>query len=164
MAGKASCHIPRGSRVTSPSTRPWLLSPCSGSLHLWLRHFLHPGMPSTLFFSVSFFFLVLLYNSPNNLIRYRYLPVNSYPVVLANTAVSAGLLFLRSRWAKVGGYDWVPPFSAWKSVTVFFLLSNIFLTIVPLVPPSAGYEVYERLPYCVSVPVLVPSYSCPLLT
>ncbi|KAL5521490.1 hypothetical protein ACEPAF_2238 [Sanghuangporus sanghuang] len=79
------------------------------------------------------------------------LQLNSYPVVLANTAVSAGLLFLRSRRAKILGYDWVPPFSAWRSVTAFFFLSNVFLTVVPLVPPSEGYEVYERLPYCLHV-------------
>lgn len=35
-------------------------------------------------------------------------------------------------------------------LAIFFFLSNVFLLIVPLIPPSAGYEVYEHLPYYVS--------------
>lgn len=47
-------------------------------------------------------------------------------------------------------YNWDPPFRAYKFAVVFFFLSNIFLAVVPMVPPSAGYEPYEHLPYYVS--------------
>lgn len=75
--------------------------------------------------------------------------VNSYPLALTNVAVSGGLLFLHTRRARARGYDWAPPFSAWKAATVFFFLSNVFLAIVPLVPPAPGYPVYKHLPYYV---------------
>lgn len=32
-------------------------------------------------------------------------------------------------------------------VTLFFLLSNVYLVIAPFVPPSDGNSVYEALPY-----------------
>lgn len=32
-------------------------------------------------------------------------------------------------------------------MTVFFLLSNVYLVIAPYVPPDAGQNVYEQLPY-----------------
>lgn len=51
-------------------------------------------------------------------------------------------------------YDWAPPFRAYKFAVVFFFLSNVFLVVVPMIPPSAGYEPYEHLPYYVSCPVV----------
>ena len=47
-------------------------------------------------------------------------------------------------------YKWDPPFRAYKLVVVFFFLSNVFLVMVPVVPPSASYEPYQHLPYYVS--------------
>jgi hypothetical protein len=47
-------------------------------------------------------------------------------------------------------YNWDPPFRAHKYAVVFFFLSNVFLTVVPMVPPSAGFEPYEYLIYYVS--------------
>lgn len=32
-------------------------------------------------------------------------------------------------------------------VAIFFLLSNMYLTIAPFVPPTDGQNVYEDLPY-----------------
>jgi hypothetical protein len=32
-------------------------------------------------------------------------------------------------------------------VVLFFLLSNVYLVVAPFVPPSAGQNVYEHLPY-----------------
>jgi hypothetical protein len=32
-------------------------------------------------------------------------------------------------------------------VAIFFLISNIYLVIAPFVPPSAGQNLYEHLPY-----------------
>ncbi|THH13249.1 hypothetical protein EW146_g6945 [Bondarzewia mesenterica] len=62
----------------------------------------------------------------------------SYPLAIINAAISAGLLFLYTPYARRAGFDWAPPFRASWPVVFFFLLSNIFLAIAPLVPPSGG--------------------------
>ncbi|KAF7331492.1 High affinity methionine permease [Mycena kentingensis (nom. inval.)] len=72
---------------------------------------------------------------------------SSYSLALINTLVSAGLLLLHSRIPLFKGYAWSPPFVAPRSVALFFFLSNVFLLVVPLVPPPAGRRVYEGLPY-----------------
>ncbi|KAF8555875.1 APC amino acid permease [Imleria badia] len=69
----------------------------------------------------------------------------SYPLSLFNLLVSGGLLLLYTDAYK--SYNWNPPFRAYKSAVVFFFLSNIFLVVVPMIPPSDGYEPYEHLPY-----------------
>lgn len=69
----------------------------------------------------------------------------SYPLALFNLLTSGGLLLLYTRPYKP--YDWNPPFRAPKYVVIFFFLSNVFLVVVPIIPPSRGYEVYEHLPY-----------------
>ncbi|OKP15224.1 High-affinity methionine permease [Penicillium subrubescens] len=43
--------------------------------------------------------------------------------------------------------NWNPGIRATLPVTVFFLLSNVYLVIAPYVPPDAGQNVYEQLPY-----------------
>jgi hypothetical protein len=43
--------------------------------------------------------------------------------------------------------QWSPPFRATLPVVVFFFVSNIYLVVAPFVPPSAGQNVYEHLPY-----------------
>ena len=91
--------------------------------------------------------------------------VSSYPYTIINTLVALGVLILHwssssvhqakqailspSRWAKNVDYDWAPPFRAWTSAVVFFLVANVFLAVVPLVPPEPGKGVYEHLPYWV---------------
>lgn len=70
---------------------------------------------------------------------------SSYPITMFNILVSGGLLLLYTPAFK--SYEWSPPFQAWKSVVIFFFLSNIFLAIVPMIPPSPGFDVYEHLPY-----------------
>ena len=73
--------------------------------------------------------------------------VVSYPLTIFNLLISGGLLLLYTPAFK--SYDWSPPFRAWKSVVVCFFLSNIFLAVVPMIPPSPGFDVYERIPYWV---------------
>ena len=85
--------------------------------------------------------------------------VSSYPLALINTFVSGGLLFIHipDIWLPKGlqalraSYAWSPPFRTWTPVVLFFFLSNVFLVGVPLIPPSRGYQVYEHLPYWVSL-------------
>ncbi|KAG9311597.1 APC amino acid permease [Chiua virens] len=70
---------------------------------------------------------------------------SSYPLALFNLLVSGGLLLLYTDAFKA--YKWDPPFRAYKFAVVFFFLSNVFLVVVPMIPPSAGYEPYEHLLY-----------------
>ncbi|KZL86882.1 amino acid permease, partial [Colletotrichum incanum] len=68
----------------------------------------------------------------------------SYPLAIINVFVAGGLAYLylnRKEW------NWNPPISATLPVTLFFMLSNIYLVIAPFVPPEEGQNVYETLPY-----------------
>ncbi|KAH7924904.1 APC amino acid permease [Leucogyrophana mollusca] len=69
----------------------------------------------------------------------------SYPLALFNIIISGGLLLLYTPTYK--SYDWCPPFRAYKPVVVFFFFSNVFLAVVPMIPPLPGQTVYEHLPY-----------------
>lgn len=90
------------------------------------------------------------------------LTVSSYSLSLVNTAVALGLLLLYTRAYRV--WDWSPPFRAPKAIVALFLVSNLFLVLVPFFPPIPGSKTYEKLPYWVStdyahwlgwVPILV---------
>ncbi|KAG6379868.1 APC amino acid permease [Boletus reticuloceps] len=70
---------------------------------------------------------------------------SSYPLALFNLVISGGLLLLYTDAFK--SYDWNPPFRAYKFAVVFFFLSNAFLVLVPMIPPTSGYEPYLHLPY-----------------
>ncbi|KAI0073662.1 hypothetical protein K474DRAFT_1720319, partial [Panus rudis PR-1116 ss-1] len=76
------------------------------------------------------------------------LNTSTYPISLINMFVSGGLILLKSFGDK---YNWNPPFRAWKSITIFFFLSNVFLVLVPLVPPAKDFKPYENLPYWLHV-------------
>ncbi|KAJ7466833.1 APC amino acid permease [Mycena galericulata] len=70
---------------------------------------------------------------------------SSYSLALINTLVAFGLLLLHSPVYKAFG--WAPPFRAPRAVALLFLFANVFLVVVPLVPPPPGKRVYEGLPY-----------------
>jgi hypothetical protein len=70
--------------------------------------------------------------------------VISYPLAVVNVFVAAGLAWL---YLHKEQYNWNPPIKATLPVTIFFLLSNIYLVVAPFVPPSDGNSVYETLPY-----------------
>ncbi|KAJ7041473.1 APC amino acid permease [Mycena alexandri] len=70
---------------------------------------------------------------------------SSYSLALINTLVSFGLLLLYMPAYRAFG--WAPPFRAPRTVTLLFFLSNVFLVVVPLVPPTPGRRVYDALPY-----------------
>ncbi|KAG2107010.1 APC amino acid permease [Suillus discolor] len=76
-----------------------------------------------------------------------------YPVTMFNLLISGGLLLLYTPAFK--SYEWSPPFRAWKSVVIFFFLSHVVLAILPMIPPSAGSETYEHLPYWSHVVIAV---------
>ncbi|CAK5272707.1 unnamed protein product [Mycena citricolor] len=70
---------------------------------------------------------------------------SSYSLALVNTFVSFGLLLLYTPAYR--DFNWSPPFRAPWAITAAFCLTNVFLIVVPLVPPPLGKQVYEALPY-----------------
>ncbi|THU97670.1 high-affinity methionine permease [Dendrothele bispora CBS 962.96] len=81
----------------------------------------------------------------------------SYPLNIFNALISLGLLVIYIRQRLDQHYpssnpdsttqQWSPPVRASLPITLFFFLANIFLIVVPLVPPSPGNEPYEAIPY-----------------
>ncbi|KAF8899561.1 APC amino acid permease [Mucidula mucida] len=67
--------------------------------------------------------------------------LSSYSLAIVNMMVSFGLLLLYAR------PEWDPPFRAPKFVVVAFFLSNVFLIVMPFVPPKEDGRTYEHLPY-----------------
>ena len=79
-------------------------------------------------------------------------PVAAYPRCLINVFISAGFLYVHLHLKAVSVLGWNPPFQAYTAVIWCFLVSNVFLVIVPWIPPAPGYQVYEHIPYYVSKP------------
>jgi hypothetical protein len=50
-------------------------------------------------------------------------------------------------------YNWNPPVRATLPVAIFFFVANVFLVIVPMLRPPAGWEPYADLPYWLHVVV-----------
>jgi len=75
------------------------------------------------------------------------LVVSSYCLSLVNALVSIGLLLLSSKLIR--SLAWDPPFRAPKIIVVLFFLSNLFLVVVPFIPPSKEKKTYKNLPYWV---------------
>lgn len=73
------------------------------------------------------------------------LNVISYPLAIVNVFVAGALIHL---YLHREAYNWNPPTRATLPVTIFFLLSNIYLVVAPYVPPQTpDQNVYETLPY-----------------
>ncbi|KAL4885502.1 amino acid/polyamine transporter I [Aspergillus karnatakaensis] len=69
----------------------------------------------------------------------------SYPLSIVNVFVAAGLIYI---YLKRNSFpDFNPGIKATLPVTVFFLLTNIYLVIAPYIPPTGDQSVYEELPY-----------------
>lgn len=75
-------------------------------------------------------------------------PVSSYCITIINTLVALGLFLLYTEGYR--GWAWKPPFRAPKALVLAFFVSNIFLLIVPFIPPVPGSRTYQQLPYWVS--------------
>jgi len=85
------------------------------------------------------------------------LNLSSYPYTITNLCISGGLIALHTPWFQKH-YDWSPPFVAWRWVTAFFMLANVFLLVAPFIPPDSGQGPYEHLPYwihCTTVMVIM---------
>jgi hypothetical protein len=71
--------------------------------------------------------------------------VISYPLAIVNVFVALGLAWL---YLHRDAYNWHPPTRATLPVTIFFLLSNLYLAIAPFIPPDTpDQNVYNSLPY-----------------
>jgi hypothetical protein len=66
----------------------------------------------------------------------------TYPGAWINAAVAAGLLYLQFRKSE----NWTSPFHSFLPVTLIYLIANIFLMIVPFIPPS-GPQNAQGYPY-----------------
>jgi len=75
--------------------------------------------------------------------------LSSYSLALINALVSAGLLLLYTKAYQE--WDWDPPFQAPKLIIWLFFLSNVFLVVIPTIPPAPGSRVYDYLPYWLHV-------------
>ncbi|KAJ6576031.1 APC amino acid permease [Mycena vulgaris] len=79
------------------------------------------------------------------------LSMSSYSLTLINTLVSLGLLLLHSPAYRSWG--WAPPFRAPRAVVALFFASNVFLALIPLIPPAPGSRTFEHIPYYMHVVV-----------
>ncbi|KAH6908758.1 high-affinity methionine permease [Coprinopsis sp. MPI-PUGE-AT-0042] len=70
---------------------------------------------------------------------------SSYCLNIVNALVALGLFLLYTPLLKA--WDWDPPFRANKAIVAVYLASNVFLLVVPLVPPLPGLSPYQNLPY-----------------
>ncbi|GJJ14912.1 hypothetical protein Clacol_009182 [Clathrus columnatus] len=72
-----------------------------------------------------------------------------YPTGLVNAVIAGGLIWLYL--SPYGTQNWQPPFRAGLTVVIAFFLSNIFLSVAPLIPPTPEFSLYEYLPYWVGI-------------
>ncbi|KAJ7691047.1 APC amino acid permease [Mycena rosella] len=79
------------------------------------------------------------------------LSMSSYSLTLINTLVSLGLLLLHTR--AYAPWGWAPPFRAPRAVVALFFASNVFLALIPLIPPAPGSRTFEHIPYYMHVVV-----------
>ncbi|KAF8655586.1 hypothetical protein AX16_003007 [Volvariella volvacea WC 439] len=90
------------------------------------------------------FSVVIMFLPPTSDAYLFLINLASYDASLINTLVSFGLLLLYTPGFK--SWNWDPPFRAPKFIILFYFLSNLFLVIVPYIPPTVT-KVYEKLPY-----------------
>jgi hypothetical protein len=68
----------------------------------------------------------------------------TYPGAVVNVFVAAGLIYLHHRKSE----GWSSPWHTFLPVSVLFLLSNLFLTLVPFIPPGSDWNA-DGYPYYV---------------
>ncbi|KAF2010625.1 amino acid transporter [Aaosphaeria arxii CBS 175.79] len=68
----------------------------------------------------------------------------TYPGAWINGFVTAGLIYLQ--WSKKEA--WTSPWHTWIPVSVLYLAANIFLALVPFIPPDGDWDA-EGYPYYV---------------
>ncbi|KAJ7624315.1 APC amino acid permease [Mycena polygramma] len=81
------------------------------------------------------------------------LSMSSYSLTLINTLVSFGLLLLHSKAYRA--WAWDPPFRAPRTIVWLFFISNVFLALIPMIPPAPGQRTFEHIPYYMHVVVTI---------
>lgn len=92
-------------------------------------------------------FIVNLCVAPHHIVLLPALMLLSsytYPGVWVNAFVSGGLIYLRLSKTEV----WTSPFKSFFPIIVLYLLINIFLAIVPFIPPTGSWTA-DGYPYYV---------------
>lgn len=75
--------------------------------------------------------------------------LSMYSIAMINGLISFGLLLLYT--PLYSDREWDPPFRAHKIVIVVFFLSNLFMVIVPFMPPTPESRAHAYLPYWVHI-------------
>ncbi|KAF3011358.1 hypothetical protein E8E14_008053 [Neopestalotiopsis sp. 37M] len=68
----------------------------------------------------------------------------TYPGAWINAFVAAGLIYLH--WSK--SENWTSPWHSYLPITMLYLLANVFLALVPFIPPDGDWNA-EGYPYFV---------------
>ena len=68
----------------------------------------------------------------------------TYPGAVVNVFVAAGLIYLHHRKSEA----WTSPWRTYLPISVLFFLSNLFLTLVPFIPPGDDWNA-DGYPYYV---------------
>ena len=68
----------------------------------------------------------------------------TYPGAWINAFVGAGLIWLQ--WNK--SEQWTSPWHTYLPISILYLLSNVFLAIVPFIPPEGSWNA-DGYPYYV---------------
>ena len=76
----------------------------------------------------------------------------TYPGAWINTFVAGGLIYLHYKRSE----EWTSPWHSWDIVNVIYLLSNVFLAIVPFIPPNTSstsypYYIFPVVGVCVLI-------------
>lgn len=80
----------------------------------------------------------LLFQAPSTLLTKE----TAYPGVWINGFVAAGLIYLQFKKSE----NWSSPWHTYLPVTLLFLAMNVFLAIVPFIPPTGSWDA-EGYPY-----------------
>ncbi|CAG98134.1 uncharacterized protein KLLA0_F07645g [Kluyveromyces lactis] len=86
-----------------------------------------------------FITIVVLLLPPNGNIYQLIIDLYAYPSGWFNLIIGIGLIYIH--WTNDGGWnDIYTPWSSWYLVTVIFIISNLFLAVIPFVPPNGSVE------------------------
>lgn len=98
-----------------------------------------------------FFCVLIIFFVPSGDIFNLVVNMGVYPFAVINTIVSFGLLYLyfapSSRSEEHDQYGWHLLSPSILLSAMFFGVANVFLIIAPFIPPPAGTEPYQALPY-----------------
>lgn len=71
-------------------------------------------------------------------IRYLVVDLQSYPANVFSFLMTLGLFFVRKRRRSIGAPR--TEFRAWNAVLVFAIAVNVYLLVLPWIPPKGGLD------------------------